>query len=118
MFSGASSGIFLHVVMSASIQEILKDAMGHHQAGGLDEAERLYRQVLAADARHADSLHLLGGIFYHRKQHDAAAELIRQAIDIKKDVASYHNNLGLILNDQGKLDEAAACYRQAVALKP
>jgi len=103
--------------MSASIQEILKDAMGHHQAGRLDDAERLYRQVLAADARHADSLHLLGGIFYHRKQYVAAAELIRQAIGIKKDLASYHNNLGLILNDQGKFDEAAARYRQAVALK-
>ena len=29
-----------------------------------------------------------------------------------------HSNLGVVLKEQGKLDEAVACWRRAVELKP
>ena len=32
--------------------------------------------------------------------------------------AEAHNNLGNALKEQGKLDEAVACYRRALELKP
>ena len=28
-----------------------------------------------------------------------------------------HNNLGMLLHDQGKLEEAIACYQRAIVLK-
>ena len=37
---------------------------------------------------------------------------------MKPDYAEAHNNLGNALQDQGKLDEAIACYRRALELKP
>ena len=37
---------------------------------------------------------------------------------LRPDIAEAYNNLGNVLLDQGKLDEAAAQYEQAVALKP
>jgi predicted O-linked N-acetylglucosamine transferase (SPINDLY family) len=37
---------------------------------------------------------------------------------IKPDYAEAYNNLGNSLRDQGKLDEAIACYRQALLIKP
>ena len=40
------------------------------------------------------------------------------AIRLKPDNAEAHNNLGVSLNDQGKLDEAIAEYREAIRLKP
>jgi Flp pilus assembly protein TadD len=39
-------------------------------------------------------------------------------IGIKPDFAEAHSNLGNVLKDQGKLDEAVAAYRQAIRLKP
>jgi tetratricopeptide (TPR) repeat protein len=33
-------------------------------------------------------------------------------------LAEAHNNLGAAFKDQGKLDEAIACYRRALELKP
>jgi protein O-GlcNAc transferase len=39
-------------------------------------------------------------------------------LELKPDYAEAHNNLGNALNDQGKLDEAVACYRRALELKP
>jgi protein O-GlcNAc transferase len=99
---------------SPSVQELFTDALRHHQAGRLNDAERLYRQVLAVDPRHADSLHLLGVIAHQIGRHDLAVELISKAIAINAKNAAYHSNLGLAHKAQGKLDEAVAHYRRAL----
>ncbi len=97
---------------------MLGDALRHHQAGRLAEAEQVYRQILAIDPDHADSLHLLGMIADRGGRPAAAIEMIRRSIAIDPAQASYHSNLGTILQAQGKLDEAVACYGRAVALRP
>jgi tetratricopeptide (TPR) repeat protein len=103
---------------AAPIQALLKEALGLHQAGQLAQAERIYRQILAVDPRHADCLHLLGMIDYQAGRLDGAADLIRQAIAIHGAGASYYANLGTVVQAQGKLDEAKALYRKALSLKP
>ncbi len=70
------------------------------------DADRLYRQILALDPRHADALHLLGTLGHRAGQMDAAIALIRQAIGIQGNVPIYHNNLANALKDKGQLDEA------------
>jgi tetratricopeptide (TPR) repeat protein len=101
-----------------SIGEALQAALAHHQAGNLAEAERLYRQILVLDPRHADALHLLGVIAFHAGRADAGRALIGQAIAINPQVPEYHNNLGNILKESGSPEEAFACYRRALALRP
>lgn len=97
---------------------MLRNALGHHRAGRLSEATRIYRQILANDARHADSLHLLGMIAFQTGSHAVAMEMIRMAIAVDPAQPAYHSNLGTVLQAQGKLDEAALCYRNALALSP
>jgi tetratricopeptide (TPR) repeat protein len=99
-------------------QHRLEEALGHHRAGRLAEAEAIYRQILVLDAQQPDSLHLLGMVEHERGRHEIAVEMIRQAIAVKPNEAAYHSNLGTILQAQGKLDEAAACFERALALKP
>lgn len=103
---------------SPSFQVMVREALGHHQAGRLAEAEQVYRQILAADPCHADALHLLGMIEYQAGRLEAAADLIRKAITIHGNGASYYSNLGTVLQAQGKLEEAEALYKRALALKP
>src|ERR1700674_5488191 len=91
---------------SAGVQEVFADAFRHHQAGRLKEAERLYRQILAVDPRHADSLHLLGVVAHQVGRHDLSVDMISKAIGINAKVPSYYSNLGSALKAQGKLDEA------------
>jgi tetratricopeptide (TPR) repeat protein len=100
------------------MQGLLSDAIGHHQSGRLDQAERLYRELLALNPHHADALQLLGVIAYQTGHYETSIELIRKAIAINANVAAYYSNLGNALQLQGKLDEAVAEYKQALALQP
>ncbi len=97
---------------------MLGNGLRLHRAGRLNEAEQVYRQILAIDAQHADSLHLLGMIAYQAGCHETAVELIYRAIAVNQAEAAYHSNLGTVLQAQGKLQEAAASYQRAVILKP
>jgi tetratricopeptide (TPR) repeat protein len=103
---------------SPDLQKAFADALRYHQAGYLNEAEIGYRQILAVDGRHADSLHLLGVIATQVGRHDLAVDLIGKAIAIDGQVDSYHSNLGFALQQLGRLDDAIASYRKALRLKP
>ena len=104
---------------SPAIARLLAEGLGHHQAGRIAQAEELYRKILTMDARHADSLHLLGMIAFHAGQHESAVERIRKAIAIRGNEASYHSNLGAVFQAQRRLEEAIGCtYERALELKP
>ncbi|HXY78841.1 MAG TPA: tetratricopeptide repeat protein [Candidatus Acidoferrales bacterium] len=100
------------------ISGMLRIALALHQTGRLSEAERIYRQILAIDAHHADSLHLLGMIEYQRGRPKLAIALIRRAIKYNLKGAAYYSNLGTVYHALGRLEEAAGWYQQAVVLQP
>jgi tetratricopeptide (TPR) repeat protein len=102
----------------SNLPAILEAGLRHHRAGQLAEAERVYRQVLAIDASHADALHLLGAIAHQTGQHHIAVETIGKAIAIKPEIAAYHANLGTVLKALGCLDEAIAAYKNAIGCQP
>ncbi|HVA14616.1 MAG TPA: tetratricopeptide repeat protein [Stellaceae bacterium] len=95
-----------------------REALRCQKAGDLDQAERLCREILALDPRHADSFHLLGVVAHQAGRSDIAVAPIERAIALRSGVAAYHNSLGLALRAQGKLDAASAQYRLALALAP
>ena len=102
---------------SPNLHSVFEAALRHHQAGQLAEAEQLYRQVLAGDARHANSLHLLGVIAHQVGLNDVAVELIGKAIDVNRSSVAYHSNLGIALKDLGRLDDAVEAFDTAIRIK-
>jgi len=101
-----------------TIQQAFELALQRHQAGRLQEAEQLYRQILAQQPGHAESMHHLGLIAQQAGRSDIAADLIRRAISLRPDHAEAHYNLGNALRDTGQIDAAISAYRQAIALHP
>lgn len=101
-----------------TLEQALQMAISHHQAGRLQEAEAIYRQILALQPRQADTLHLLGVIAGQTGRYDVAVDLIRQAIALMPHDPNYYSNLGCFLQSQGQIDQAVDCYQRAIALKP
>ena len=66
--------------MMLNVAEALALGTRHHQAGQLAEAERIYRQVLAAEPDNPQALHLLGLLAMQARQFDVAIGLIGRAI--------------------------------------
>lgn len=97
---------------------MLGQAVRLHQAGQLESAAALYRNVLDTDPQNPDALHLLGMVALQQGQAKAAAELIRKAIAVHNREASYHFSLGAALQSLNDMQGAVAEYRRALALKP
>ena len=102
----------------ATISEALTIAIQHHQAGRLQEAEQIYRQVLQVDPANADALHLLGLVAHQSGQHVTAVELMQKAIVRQPNAAVCHNNLGEAYRALQRWSEAEASCRRAIELQP
>ncbi|NGZ05433.1 MAG: tetratricopeptide repeat protein [Magnetococcales bacterium] len=102
----------------APMDALIQQALEHHQAHRLDEAEQLYRQVLRTQPRHQDGLNLLGFLLHQRGQHTEAITLIHKAIQIDPKQPLFHNNLGIVLQNSGQTEPAIASYEQALRIDP
>ena len=101
-----------------SVQAMFAAALSHHRAGQLDEADRLYGQVLQAAPRHADALHFRGLLAHQTGRHALAIELMDKAIAQNGRSPAFHHNRGVVLSELGKHQEAVASFRRAVAHNP
>jgi predicted O-linked N-acetylglucosamine transferase (SPINDLY family) len=102
--------------MPANLDAVFIEAQNQHQAGHLAAAEQGYRQVLRHFPRHADSLHLLGVIALQTGHPEQALDLVRHAVQLRPDGAIYRSNLGQVLEQLDRFDEAETAYRDAIAL--
>ncbi len=79
----------------ATISEALAIAIQHYQAGRLQAAEQIYRQILAVEPNHADAWHLLGVIAHQAGKHEIAIDYIGNAVRLKGNVAAFHLWMGV-----------------------
>ncbi|MEM5384678.1 tetratricopeptide repeat protein [Paraburkholderia phymatum] len=97
-------------------QALLERALGHHQAGRLGQAQALYREILAQEPGQPDAQHFLGLLGCQLGQYDAGLALMEQSLAARREPA-YLNNLGNMLREHGRLEEAIARYQEAVRLQ-
>lgn len=102
---------------SLTAEQSLQVALLHHGAGRMDQAERLYRDVLSQQPDHAAALNSLGVLAIQTGRADQAVRLLQHAVSIKPSAASYHCNLGEAHRHLGQIDEAIIEYRQAIRLQ-
>src|SRR6266567_6633230 len=100
------------------IESQLEQAIALHQQGHLARAKAAYENILKAQPKHFDALHLLGVIAIQTNQHRLAVDLIGQAIAINPDDAAFYSNRGVALQELKHLDAAILSYDKAIAIKP
>jgi Tfp pilus assembly protein PilF len=103
---------------SPEAHALLLQGVEAHQAGRLDDAEAIYRRVLAKAPKNADALHLAGVVAHQSGRHARAADLIGKAIALNDAVAQYHANRGHALMALERAAEAARAFERAAALAP
>ncbi len=87
-------------------------------AGQLQEAEGILRQILQKQPRNAFALHLMGVLAHRAGRAMLAVDLIGKAIAINPGVAQFHSNRGEMCRNLGRLDQAIHHGEQAVRLEP
>jgi predicted O-linked N-acetylglucosamine transferase (SPINDLY family) len=97
---------------------LFDEAVAHHTAGRLKEAERLYRRIATAQPPHAESWSNLGLILSGRGAYAEAASACRRAIEIQPDYLQAYLNLIGALEGLRAYDEAADVYRKVIPMAP
>lgn len=104
--------------MFAQIPALIQRAVQHFQQGELTQATRLLRQVLDAQPRNFDALHILGVIQAMGGHRSEAIELFRKALSVNKNNNFLQFNLAKALSESGRDEESLPHHRRATQLAP
>src|SRR5439155_26859224 len=83
-------------ILMSSVAQRLAQAVGHHQAGRLAEAEALYRAILAESPGQPHALHLLGVLAHQAGRPQEALDLIGRALAAHGPHPAFHSNLSAV----------------------
>lgn len=122
--SDLSSNSLTSHAYSSQVNEVLSPemllpvAMEHHQNGRLDEAEKVYRQILDSQPDTFAAIHMLGVVYFQRGELVQAESLLKQAIEINAGMAEVHYNLGCVLKATRRFEEARNSFMRALSQNP
>ena len=102
----------------SGVQQPLQQAVAFHQQGRLDDAEWLYRGILAGAPNSFDALHLLGVLMKQRGRSADALRLIDKALAANARSADALQNRANVLFEMKRFTDALAGYDKALALRP
>ena len=97
---------------------LIAKAAALHQEGHLDEAEKIYREILARSPQDFHATHLLGVIALQQGRFEVAQRLINAALVLRPNDVSAVGNLGVSYLRDGQLEAALEWFDIAVKLQP
>jgi serine/threonine protein kinase/Flp pilus assembly protein TadD len=100
----------------------LNEALGRFSKDALrparyDDALRYYSMNAALRPKNANTRRAVADALYYMGRVEEEIAELREAIQIKKDYAGAHNDLGVALHAKGQLDAAIGEYREAIQIK-
>jgi tetratricopeptide (TPR) repeat protein len=95
-----------------NIDQTLQQAITHHQAGELEDAEKRYRSILTEEPKHADANHHLGVLLKQGDQADRALSFFKTALESNPNHGQFWISYIETLIHLGKLDAARSVLEQ------
>lgn len=96
----------------------LQQAIALHRAGRLDEADKLYQELLKSIPDQADALNLSGLISFQQGKAARAIVLLNRAVAARPKFADALNHLGMAQRKLGQTPEALKSFAQSVEAEP
>src|SRR5262249_16029276 len=93
-----------------SYDEAMALAMSLHREGRLEAGAKVVDTLRRVDPRDPNPVHFLGVLQQSRGYTEQGLALIRESIAMDPKVPDWHNNLGNVLLEAGRVDEAASAY--------
>jgi len=91
----------------------------HYRGRRYSDAEAVLVKALRQNPGNIDAMRFLGMVYHNQGNKLADAEaLLRKAIGIAPDFHQAYSNLGQVLIDNGKCDQAIPIYQTLISLKP
>jgi protein O-GlcNAc transferase len=100
------------------LRQLFEQGMAAHRAGRLDQAEKLYRQVLRADAASFSALHMLGFLKAQQGKYDDAIALLNKAVRKNPVEPAALAHYAHALMAAQRFSEALAAYDRLLVLQP
>ena len=101
-----------------TLHPLFEQGVAAHRNGNLVQAEKLYRQVLRAEADNFPALHMLGFLKAQQEKYDEAITLLNKAVRQNPgDPAARAHHAHALMAAQ-RLDEALAAYDGVLAVQP
>jgi tetratricopeptide (TPR) repeat protein len=104
--------------MASPFEQSVADAVAHHEAGRLDQAEAAYREALRLTPGHPAVTHNLGVIAAARGRHREALTHFDTAIAAEPQYASAQYNRGSALLAIGQSRDALQSFARVCAIDP
>lgn len=101
----------------SDLQNLYLQAQQLQQSGFLNEAEKLYLNILKKLPEQSDCLHYLGLIWMQKGDDRQAASYLQKSLESGHNPI-YFSNYGMFLSRQGKHSEAIKQYKKAVEIQP
>lgn len=114
---GAGGG-FNYPVNPFELQKQLEQGIEHHRAGRGEEAEKVYRAVLAKVPNQPDALNLLGVLAMEAGAHETAFDFLERAVAARPKDPTILNNYGNALSLVRRYEDAIKQLERALAIKP
>jgi len=99
-------------------EQLFQQALQYHQKGQLNEALKVYNQILKINPKHFDALQLTATLFLQCKNYSESLHFFRSALKIKSNFVPALINYGNVLLELEDFDEALKNYDKAIRLEP
>lgn len=101
-----------------TIGEALSHGWQMHQSGHVDQAERLYRQIIAQAPGSAEAHVYLGIALFDQRRYEASEAAYREGLRLRPAFPIAWNNLGNSLRMLDRIHEADRCFEAALQQQP
>lgn len=101
--------------MDDHVRELVALGKEHFQRGDYSLAAGHLEQVVARGAAFADVHHMLGVIYHHLSEFEAAQAAFQKALEINPGYVEAALNLAIVCNDMGQYERGRQVYGDAVA---